>query len=61
MPAAYQGTLFRSVGSPLLDLAPPGGVSDSTQRASLDLLRRLNEEHLQYRPGETEQIGRAHV
>ncbi|MFZ9855594.1 MAG: DUF1501 domain-containing protein, partial [Limisphaerales bacterium] len=58
MPAAYQGTLFRSVGSPLLDLAPPGGVSDSTQRASLDLLRRLNEEHLQARPGENELAAR---
>ena len=58
MPAAYQGTLFRSVGSPLLDLATPGGVSESTQRASLDLLRRLNEEHLESRPGESELAAR---
>ena len=28
MPAAYQGTLFRSKGAPLLDLATPAGVSD---------------------------------
>ena len=27
MPAAYQGTLFRSKGSPLLDLATPDGTS----------------------------------
>jgi hypothetical protein len=27
LPAAYQGTLFRSKGSPILDLAPPEGVS----------------------------------
>ena len=38
MPAAYQGTLFRSGGSPLLDLATPEGTSDRTQRRSLDLL-----------------------
>ena len=25
MPAAYQGTLFRSQGAPLLDLATPDG------------------------------------
>ena len=46
MPAAYQGTLFRSQGSPLLDLATPAGVSDRTQRKSLDLLGELNREHL---------------
>src|SRR5204863_1810658 len=45
MPAAYQGTLFRSQGTPLLDLATPAGVSATTQRRSLDLLRQLNEEH----------------
>src|SRR4029077_2293270 len=33
MPAAYQGTLFRSVGSPLLDLATPTGVGNRTQRS----------------------------
>src|SRR6476620_3952986 len=36
MPAAYQGTLFRGQGSPLLDLATPGGTSDRTQRQGLD-------------------------
>lgn len=43
MPAAYQGTLFRSTGAPLLDLRPP--VDDRTQRRSLDLLKQLNEQH----------------
>src|SRR5262245_64031730 len=46
MPAAYQGTLFRGVGSPLLDLATPAGVGNRTQRASLDLLAQLNRKHL---------------
>ncbi|MBI1902390.1 MAG: DUF1501 domain-containing protein [Planctomycetia bacterium] len=46
MPAAFQGTLFRSQGLPLLDLATPAGVSDKAQRRSLDLLGELNEQHL---------------
>ena len=58
MPAAYQGTLFRSGGSPLLDLATPAGTSDSTQRRSLDLLKSLNEEHLKRHPEETELMAR---
>jgi hypothetical protein len=45
MPAPFQGTLFRSKGSPLLDLATPAGVSERTQRRSLDLLQRLNRAH----------------
>ena len=53
MPAAYQGTLFRSKGSPLLDLATPEGVSDRTQRHSLELLRGLNETHLKGRENES--------
>jgi hypothetical protein len=58
MPAAYQGTLFRSTGSPLLDLATPNGVSPRTQRSSLDLLQRLNREHEKRRPGESELAAR---
>jgi hypothetical protein len=58
MPAAYQGTLFRSQGNPLLDLATPPGVSGRTQREALDLLARLNQEHLQVRPGESELAAR---
>jgi hypothetical protein len=58
MPAAYQGTLFRSSGAPLLDLAKPPGASDATQRHSLDLLGRLNREHLSARQGESELAAR---
>src|SRR5215510_11204874 len=58
MPAAYQGTLFRSAGTPLLDLATPTGTSDRTQRQSLDLLKKLNEEHVKSRPGESELVAR---
>lgn len=58
MPAAYQGTLFRGSGSPLLDLATPAGTTERAQRRSLDLLRSLNEEHLKMRPAETELAAR---
>ena len=49
MPAAYQGTMFRSAGSPLLNLATPAGTSEKTQRRSLDLLKELNGEHVKQR------------
>lgn len=61
MPAAYQGTLFRSGGSPLLDLATPEGVSERTQRRALDLLGQLNREHLASRPAESELAARIHT
>ncbi len=58
MPAAFQGTLFRSQGMPLLNLATPDGMSPRTQRDSLDLLRELNEEHLRRNPAESELAAR---
>ena len=60
MPAAYQGTLFRSTGAPLLDLATPPGITDQTQRHSLDVLEKLNREHLESRPGDSELSARIH-
>src|SRR5262245_20045857 len=50
MPGAYQGTLFRSKGSPLLDLATPEGLSRQAQRSTLDLAQAFNREHLQAHP-----------
>ncbi len=58
MPAAYQGTLFRSQGSPLIDLATPAGTTPQEQRRSLDLLGRLNQRHLATRPGDSELAAR---
>jgi hypothetical protein len=60
MPAAFQGTLFRSKGTPLLDLATPAGTTDRTQRHALDVLKELNEEHLRTRPGDSELAARIH-
>ncbi len=58
MPAAYQGTLFRSAGVPLLDLATPEGTTDAVQRRSLDLLGELNRDHLATRAAESELAAR---
>src|SRR5262245_11017757 len=58
MPAAYQGTLFRGQGNPLLDLATPEGLTEKQQRESLDLLKKLNEEHKLTRPGDSELAAR---
>ena len=52
LPSTYQGTLFRSQGSPILNLRPPKSVADEDQRAQLDLLGKLNIEHLSSHPGE---------
>lgn len=49
MPAAYQGTVLRSAGEPILDLARPEGVTTDMQREMLDSLGRLNEAHRQPR------------
>ena len=51
MSAAYSGTLFRPTGDPILDLQGPEIVSPEAQREQLDLLARLNQEHLDQRPG----------
>ena len=58
MPATHQGTLFRSSGSPLLDLATPPGTSEVTQRRGLDLLKKLNAENLATRPESSELVAR---
>ena len=42
-----------------MDLTPPGSFSRADQRQQLDLLAKLNEEHLQQRPGGTELVSRA--
>ncbi|MCE7959867.1 MAG: DUF1501 domain-containing protein, partial [Acidobacteria bacterium ACB2] len=59
VPAAYQGTLFRPTGTPILDLNPPEGITRDAQRKELDLLARLNDEHLRQRPGGGELAARA--
>jgi hypothetical protein len=45
LPSGFQGVPFRSQGDPVLYLSSPPGIKPETQRASLDVLRDLNEEH----------------
>ncbi len=58
MPATYQGTLFRPVGNPILDLKGPEHLDRQAQREQLDLLAKLNQEHLDRRPGGQELAAR---
>ncbi len=51
MPSLYQGTLFRPVGNPILDLQGPEHLDRAAQRSQLDLLAKLNQKHQQQRPG----------
>jgi hypothetical protein len=46
LPTVYQGVPFRSSGEPVLYLNNPKGVTDATQRQTLDALKQLNEERL---------------
>jgi hypothetical protein len=54
LPANFQGTPLRAEGSPILNLNPPAGVSPNRQRQNLDLLAKLNQNHLADRPGRSD-------
>ena len=54
LPAHFQGTPLRPIGSPILNLEPPPGLSRYHQRESLDLLHAFNEAHRQQHPGHDE-------
>lgn len=49
MPAAFQGTVLRSAGDPILDLARPKGMTDLAQREVLETLGAYNADHLKTR------------
>lgn len=57
MPGQFQGTLFRPVGTPILNLRGPD--TPLVQRAQLDLLARMNDEHMALRPGGGDLAARA--
>src|SRR5687767_11560780 len=42
LPAAYQGTILRGGESPILNLKTPEGIPADQQRATIDLINRLN-------------------
>lgn len=58
MPAAYQGTPFRAMGDPIMDLRPVAGMTPETQRARLDLLSKLNELDMEKYPGASDLAAR---
>ena len=54
MPATYQGTVFRSKGAPILDLARPEDMSVDVQRRLLDSIQNANSQHLAQRQGNSD-------
>ena len=58
MPAVYQGTILRSKGAPIIDLAPREGMTPAIQREILDKLREANDEHLARRIDNTDLAAR---
>ena len=45
LPSVYQGTWLKPTGEPIENLKPPAELSDQRQRAQLDLLSKLNQDH----------------
>jgi hypothetical protein len=53
LPATHQGVAFRSAGEPIPDLYTPKDVRPDGRKAALDLLERMNQDHLEENPGDT--------
>jgi hypothetical protein len=58
MPAAYQGTPFRALGNPIMDLKPVEGMTPEMQRERLDALSQLNELDMEKYPGASDLAAR---
>lgn len=58
LPVNYQGVSMRPGPNPILHLSPPDGMSDGQQRRVLDLVRDLNQRHLNARDGDLELAAR---
>src|SRR5947208_10498643 len=46
LPSVYQGVPVRKSRDPILCLSNPAGMTDNLQRRTLDLIKKLNQEHL---------------
>ncbi len=57
LPAAFQGTSFNAQ-KPIPNLARPESISDATEQATRDFLRRLNDRHLARNPGDSDLAAR---
>ncbi|MEP7363378.1 MAG: DUF1501 domain-containing protein [Acidobacteriota bacterium] len=58
MPAAFQGTVFRSAGDPIMDLKPPESVPEGQMKERLHLLEKLNQMDAANNPGNSELAAR---
>jgi hypothetical protein len=58
LPAHFQGTPLRSVGSPILDINPPPGVSRYHQQQGLELMNKFNHEQARKHPSHEELAAR---
>ncbi len=58
MPATYQGTILKSKGAPILDLASPEQMTRSIERKLLDALSAENKEHQKTRLSNSELAAR---
>jgi len=58
LPAYYQGTPLRPDGAPVLDMAPPPGVTKPRQEANLGFWKELNELHRGRHPEHEELVAR---
>ena len=58
LPAVYQGTVFRSGSSPVLNLQSPEGVTAAVRRNQLDYLGKLNRRHALRYPENSELTAR---
>lgn len=58
LPTTYQGTTMRAGKTPILNLAPPSGVTDLRQRSTLDFVQQLNQHHLAGRESDDELTAR---
>jgi hypothetical protein len=47
LPTSYQGVPLRSGGEPILNLTPPGGISDARQRRTIEAIGDLNRARLE--------------
>ena len=50
LPAYFQGTPMRPVGSPILNISPPTAIAKGAQSKNLDLLTQLNDAHTKKYP-----------
>ena len=53
LPAVYQGTVFRSVASPILYLKSPDGVTSDVQRNTLDFINKIDKIQERTRTGDS--------